>query len=487
MIFIINNLYTQIKGDNIDQSVINGIIDLCTFSHVHWFKRRATFKDITNGKAKKVGQFITERVVKQYGYFDSVNMKFPTGILYQILDYLDRNNIKYDWRDDRREFELLGIPNFDIYHILRDEYQKDAFNIMEKSGRGIINHAPNAGKTYLAMAFCEAHPMETLYIVPNKSLLQQTYDVFVEYLGKKAVGMIGDSKFKPKLYTISTIQTLWSRFEEKEVKDFLNSVKCLFIDEIHHIQMKAAKNRKNTLAFNTWYKVAMATKNAYCRFGMTATPHEERSLPRGLLECVTGHVLHKVTQSQLISWGYSVRPKIQMIKYKAEGKYDNWQTAYNELIYSNYEFNKYVADMIIDFSKNSKSVLVILTRVQTQMNILKELLPEAEFIYSNTKMKDRMQKISEFEQKKGSIIISTVFGEGVNLPSTDVLILPTGNKSDILSEQRSGRGVRLCEGKDSVLIIDFLFEGEKYTHNHSLARLNYYKSEDEFEIEIKEK
>ena len=481
MKFLINNLYTEVVASNVPQE----LIEICIFSRVHFYKRRVNQSDIAKGKATRSQRFITERKIINYNYFDYKNNTIPTGILYKVFNYLDNNNICFDYEDRRvhppRDKQFSEI-NTGI--VLRKEYQEEAFRIMRNAERGIINHACNSGKTYLAIEICNQFGLQTLYIVPNKTLLVQTYNLFKEYLGN-FVGIIGAGRFEPSLFNIATIQTLWTRFNMPEIREILFKVYILIIDEVHHLSFKSKNQlKKGAMPFNTYYQIAMATPNAYYRFGLTATPGEKDSLERGLLESVTSRVLHVTTQSQLILWGYSCKPTVKMIKHTINNKYQDWQTAYKEEIYDNYEFNKKVADIAENYVKQKKSVLIIITRVKTQLALLQELLPNAIIAYGKTKNREKIFK--EFESKTNVILISTLVSEGINLPAVDILILASGNKSKKLVTQRLGRAVRQRTGKNNVIIIDFMFEGEKYTHQHSLNRLKYFKEEELFDVEIVE-
>jgi len=78
-----------------------------------------------------------------------------------------------------------------------------------------------------------------------------------------------------------------------------------------------------------------------------------------------------------------------------------------------------------------------------------------------------------------------VLGEGVDLISSDHLILSSGGKSEIAIVQSAGRLVRLCPGKKLGYLHDFNFEGTKFLSKHwSMRRDIYARNLDpEFETE----
>ena len=79
----------------------------------------------------------------------------------------------------------------------------------------------------------------------------------------------------------------------------------------------------------------------------------------------------------------------------------------------------------------------------------------------------------ELEQRDINIIVTVdLFNEGVDLPYVDTLLLLRPTQSVSLFQQQIGRGLRLFEGKESCLILDFV--------NHSKG----YNAFPETEVEI---
>ncbi len=462
MPILINNCYSKIDNENIPEHTF-------IISYPYFYKRRARFADVESGKARKRGDLITVREIKNISLlFDDVY--FPTG----YLKKLDYKNLKLI--DSRvKPINKLSFINKEV-PTLRPEYQPEAFDRALKYGRGVINHAPNSGKTILAIALMQQLKLTTLYIVPTKTLLYQAYKDITEFIDEEFVGIIGDGQYNLKPITVATVQTLWNIYK-KDAEDLVFKKDCMFIDECHKINI-------NSKTWNSYFKIALNV-DAYYRFGLTATPHAKGSLERTLLESVTAGILHTVTQSDLMKWGYSTKTNIVMYEWECDGSFNNWQESYQNNIYENLKFNTEVANLARKYREENKSVLIIVNRVVTQLELLKTLLPEAIFLSGKSSSKDRISKMDYFENNN-SILISTILNEGVNLPSIDVLIIACGNKNQNLVIQRVGRIVRKKENKKEVLVIDFMFNRDKYLHDHSLNRKKYYLKEEEFNFEIKQ-
>ena len=71
------------------------------------------------------------------------------------------------------------------------------------------------------------------------------------------------------------------------------------------------------------------------------------------------------------------------------------------------------------------------------------------------------------------VICTSVWYEGINIPTLNVIVNGCGGKSEIKTIQVIGRGLRKAEGKDEVEIIDFL-DPYKHLSNHSILRMRTY-------------
>jgi superfamily II DNA or RNA helicase len=67
-----------------------------------------------------------------------------------------------------------------------------------------------------------------------------------------------------------------------------------------------------------------------------------------------------------------------------------------------------------------------------------------------------------------------VIGEGIDVRSTDHLIMCQGGKSEITMVQAIGRAIRLFDGKLMAFIHDFRFEGTNYMIKHVDDRIDAY-------------
>ena len=207
--------------------------------------------------------------------------------LEKILEHLDKLNVQIDdIKDLRKPINIDFKPVTETYwadlgkvwpvgHVsegqpimLRD-YQVDAINKFLEQTQSLQEIATGAGKTITTATLahmCESEG-RTITIVPNKSLVEQTFEDFENV--DLDVGMYyGDRKDLNKTHTICTWQSLNildkksknSEYDIVTLAEFLDGVKAVIVDEVH---MAKAEVLKNLLTQNLC--------NAPIRWGLTGT------------------------------------------------------------------------------------------------------------------------------------------------------------------------------------------------------------------------
>ncbi|KAI9249001.1 P-loop containing nucleoside triphosphate hydrolase protein [Sporodiniella umbellata] len=90
-------------------------------------------------------------------------------------------------------------------------------------------------------------------------------------------------------------------------------------------------------------------------------------------------------------------------------------------------------------------------------NMFREQGIEAEFVTSKTPDMTRHQIIERFKNGEIPVLINcAILTEGTDIPSVDCILMARPTKSATLFQQMFGRGLRLHEGKDDCLIVDFV-------------------------------
>ena len=177
------------------------------------------------------------------------------------------------WADQGKVWPK-GHPQEGTPIMLRD-YQIDAVNTFLKNPQSIQEIATGAGKTITTATLsqlCERLG-RTITIVPNKSLVEQTEEDFIN-CGLDVGVYYGDRKDINKTHTICTWQSLnildkkskdWDADLAYTLAEFLDGVKAVIVDEVH---MAKAEVLKNLLTQNLC--------NACIRWGLTGTVPKEK-------------------------------------------------------------------------------------------------------------------------------------------------------------------------------------------------------------------
>ncbi|WP_459904534.1 DEAD/DEAH box helicase [Enterococcus thailandicus] len=126
-----------------------------------------------------------------------------------------------------------------------------------------------------------------------------------------------------------------------------------------------------------------------------------------------------------------------------------------------------IADEMIKHCSNRKTV-VFLPLVKTSQKF-KDILNERGFKAAevNGSSQDRAEILEDFENDKYNVLCnSMLLTEGWDCPSVDCIIVLRPTKVRSLYSQMVGRGTRLYEGKEELLLLDFLWHTERHELCH---------------------
>lgn len=135
-----------------------------------------------------------------------------------------------------------------------------------------------------------------------------------------------------------------------------------------------------------------------------------------------------------------------------------------------------IADEMIKHCRDRKTV-VFLPLVATSKKF-RDILNEKGFKAAevNGESKDRAEVLKDFDDGKYNVLCnSMLLTEGWDSPEVDCVIMLRPTKSRPLYVQCIGRGLRLAEGKEDCLILDFLW----HTERHELVHPAHLVAKDE--------
>ncbi len=351
---------------------------------------------------------------------------------------------------------------------LRDD-QVEVINKFLENPQCIQEIATGFGKTITTATLAKIVEKygRSITIVPNKSLVEQTEEDFIN-VGLDVGVYYGDRKELGKTHTICTWQSLNILDKKSHENDdaldlatFLEGVETVMVDEVH---MAKADVLKRLLTQNM--------SNAPIRWGLTGTvPKEDIEFLN--IKSALGEVVHRVAAHELQDKGVLSQCHVNIIQTAEWKEFGSYPEELKYLV-TNSDRMKWVSELIQGIAENGNT-LVLVDRIESGKFIINEI-PDSVFISGEVKTKDRKEEYDEVKTATNKIIVATygVAAVGINIPRIFNLVLLEPGKSFTRVIQSIGRGIRKAEDKDFVQIWD-LTASTKYAKKHLTERKRFYK------------
>jgi len=395
---------------------------------------------------------------------------FFTGLIPRILRVAESKGIKVDYVPPSK---YLSPPRTDIRLPEGIELRSFQNNLIEKIfvfERGVLKAPTGTGKTILGLSIIASmgYIDQVLWLCHTKDLLYQTAAEAEKFFGKKAIGLIGDGhKEADKFLTIATRQSF------KDLADDLGtSYDVVIVDETHHISK-----------FKSDYAEILHKVFAPIRIGLTATLSTDAEAKLAM-EALIGPLIGEFTINEGIEQGMMAKIKIKIIKMpKLQRIRDlrKYPDVYEQGIVRRLDRNRIIIDLIKLYNQEKISCLVIVNQIahgHLLMSMAKHCGLNTVFVYSNTDSEMRVetkQALNGFTI--GSVIATTVWKEGINIPELGVVINAAGGKSEISTLQSIGRGTRKTATKEELIIVDFFDPSHPFLLDHWGERFCLYSDQ----------
>ena len=219
--------------------------------------------------------------------------------------------------------------------------------------------------------------------------------------------------------------------------------------------------------------------DAYFKFGFSGTAMTKDKIRNLTLIGLTGRVLSEVKAMDLVDEGILANPEIKFISYSSKDIVDayTYGEVYEEGIVYNDSRNKQILDLVK--KHNGQPMLILIQRIKHGDIVKNMLIAESidcEFMSGKEDKDLRESVLARFKAGELKTLIgSTIYDLGVDLPTLSVLILAGGGKSDVAILQRIGRSLRKSEGKDTTMIYDFSDVSHSFLKKHTKSRYKLYK------------
>lgn len=412
-------------------------------------------------------------------------IQIPRGLQDELLENIKQTDIDYEMEDERQQGRKINV---DFKGELRPEQDK-ALKELIRYDNGILHAATAFGKTVVSSALIAQKKVNTLIILESSALIEQWKEALEKFLNineglptyetktgrvRKRKSLIGTLQGAHDTMTgIIDIAMAGSLCKKGEYHKMMNEYGLVLIDECHHSASETIAN------------VLKEVKAKYV-YGVTATPKR-------------GDGLEKINYMLIgpIRYSYTAKEKakeqgIQHLVYPRFTRTVLPKGVITDKMHPNeaYEIihNNDVRDeQIIEDVKNCVAAgrtPVVLSRYKDHSEKLYEgLKSHADHVFlmtgNNSKKEHKkiLEQMHQVDKNESLILIATgsLVGEGFDFPRLDTLFMATPVSFRGVVEQYAGRLNRDYEGKENVIIYDYVDNHIPMFDNMYVKRLKAYK------------
>ena len=428
---------------------------------INYLKRIASFKnpEFYTKQAMRFSTFSTPRIICCAELSEDF-LVLPRGCEDAVTQLLESNFIAYRFEDQTYHGQPIHVT---FNGQLRDEQQLALSKLTIKTN-GTLSANTAFGKTVTAAALIASRQVNTLILVHTKALLEQWKNTLSRFLSiefeapqtptrrgrKKTFSPIGtlDSSGN-HLSNIIDIVVIQSCINNDDIKDFVRNYGMVIVDECHHV---SAVQFERVLRF----------ANAQYVYGLTATPiRKDGHQPIIFMQC--GPIRYTANKSvQHHSFTRELRPRFTAYKDISAEPLTYTQQIHE--IANNELRNRMIISDVCQAIQQGRTP-IILTQLTAHVHVLAQMLtPHCQNVIcligsDSTKQKRlTMETLRSIPSEQSLAIIATgkYIGEGFDFPRLDTLFLTLPIAWKGLVAQYTGRLHREYDGKDDVIVYDYI-------------------------------
>jgi len=347
---------------------------------------------------------------------------------------------------------------------LREHQQAALDNLQTMRDQGesiaLLYHATGTGKTVTAVSDAKRLGKRTLFLAHTKELITQAQHTFNDIWDKAETGLyVAEQKDNNAYVVCSSIQSMARNLDVFKPDDF----GYVIIDECHHGTAE------------TYRKVLSYFKPEFT-LGLTATP--DRSDGESILEDFK-NVAHKLDLQQAVELGelvpircIRVKTNVDLSTVRINGVKYYAQDLESKLFVP--ERNKILAETYLNYVKGKKTVVFCASvRHATEISeMFKQHGIKSEAVSGSLKSSERSRILDQYENGDVQVLCACdLLNEGWDSPKTEVLFMARPTLSKTLYVQQLGRGMRNCDGKECLMVFDFIDNASMFNMPYSLHRM----------------
>ena len=325
----------------------------------------------------------------------------------------------------------------------------------------LLYHATGTGKTVTAVMDAKNCGGRVLFLAHTQELVNQATETFRKLWPSVTVGRYMESIKQPNAHVVcGSVQSVALHLES--FKD--DAFDYLIVDEAHHA------------AADTYQKVLSYFKPSFT-LGLTATP--ERTDDNKVILDIFKNTAHKLDIQTAVEIGelvpvrcIRIHTNIDLTKVRFNSVQYNIRDLESKIYVP--ERNKLIVDTWMQYVRDKRTVIFCASVKHAQQ--IAELFCEqgvhADAVSGSMKQSERKEFQDKFVSREITVLCACdLLNEGWDCPEIEVLFMARPTMSKVLYTQQLGRGMRLYEGKESLMVFDFVDNASQYSTPQSLHRL----------------
>lgn len=449
---------------------MNRIRKMATFSNPQFYKMQAM-------------RYSTKQIPRRIQCFRDLDdyVTLPRGCLPELEERLQAADVSYVLEDCRTGGRTIDVV---FQGDLQPEQEKAAAAMLAHE-TGILGAATGFGKTVLGTYLIASRKVNTLVLVHNREIMKQWQEALTKFLEiREAIPVEeGQRKRKPhsivgtlhaghdSLHGIVDVAMISSLGRDDAIDERVTDYGMVIMDECHHAGAYTFEN------------VLWKVKARYV-YGLTATPIREDGHEK-IVFMQLGPVRYRLSEKD--------RAAMQEFRHEIVPRFTGFAPITQQpptindlykLLIGDKARNQLLTEDILAVVDKGRTPLV-LTKFKEHAELLFGLLKARELhpilLMGGGKAKEREAQraaLANSAEDERLVIIATgkYIGEGFNFPRLDTLFLtvPVSWKGNIA--QYAGRLHRDFEGKESVIIYDYVDVHAKMLERMYQKRLSAYAS-----------
>lgn len=464
-----NRIYIDIK--NMKPRMQNQIRRLAAFSNPEFYKNQAMGFS-TQGTARIIS---CSQDIENY-------VCIPRGCEENLIEKLTDAKVLYKKEECRQIGRSISVT---FCGELYPEQQKAA-NEMLKYDTGVLGAATAFGKTAVGAYLVSEHKVNTLILVHNTEIMKNWVEDFEKFLKideelpeyktttgltKKRKSVIGRMHAgHNSVNGIIDIVMISSLGKKGEINQLVKDYGLVIMDECHHGASQTAEEVLNEV-------------NAKYVYGLTATPKRDDGQEQKVF-MQFGPIRYRYTakdRAKKQGIDHFVYPRFTRLVHVEGGKL-GINEAYQLIRASEIRNNQIISD-VYDCIANGRTPLILTKFKDHAAYLYEKLKSSADHIFllqggRSAKERDLIRKQMKEVPENETIVLVAIgqyIGEGFNYPRLDTMMLTTPIAWQGNVEQYAGRLHRDFEGKQDVIIYDYVDSHIRVLERMYHKRLSAYK------------